>query len=101
MEGNMSDDLRQDLTGWGEVVWEGKTYRKIRYSIIIEKEDAADEDPDIYGTLDDTQGDPLDIPGFVVTTKKIILNLDDNRYLEIVFLDESSEFEVVGGFMDR
>ena len=97
----MGDNLRQELTGWGEVVRGDKTYKKIAYSVIIEKEDAADEEPDIYGTLDDTHGDKLEIAGFVGSPEKIILHLDDNRYLEIVFLDESGEFEVVGNFMNR
>jgi hypothetical protein len=94
----MSDDLRQELTGWGQVVWGDKSYKKIYYKIIIEKEDPDDDEPDIYGTVNDKRGDKLDIPEFVGTPEDIILNLDDGRYLKIVFLDESGEFEVDGGF---
>ena len=94
----MHDDLRQELTGWGKVVWGDKSYKKIYYKIIIEKEDPDDDEPDIYGTLNDKRGDKLDIPEFVVTSKDIILHLSDDRYLKIVFLDESEEFEVAGGF---
>ena len=101
MEVDMSDDRRQELTGWGEVVWGEKSYRKIYYKIIIEKEDNSAEEPDIYGTLNDKRGDKLDIAGFVGTSEKIILNLSDKRYLQIVFLDESGEFEVDGGFKTR
>ena len=97
----MSDDLRQEMTGWGEVVWGEKRYKKIYYKIIIEKEDAEDEEPDIYGTLNDKRGDKLDIADFVGSPEKITLNLDDNQYLQIVFLDESGEFEVDGGFKTR
>jgi hypothetical protein len=67
----------------------------------LEKEGDTDEEPDIYGTLDDTHGDKLDIAGFVGSPEKIILHLDDNRYLEIVFLDESGELELVGDFVNR
>ena len=94
----MSDDLRQELTGWGEVVWEDKTYSKIQYQVIIEKEDSEDDEPDIYGTLDDAGGDKLDLAGFMASSKRVILNLEDNSSLYIVFLDESGEFEVDGGF---
>ena len=91
-------DVRQELTGWGEVVWGDKSYKKIYYKIIIEKEDNEEEDPDIYGTLNDKRGDQLDIAGFAGTSDKIILHLNDGRCLRIVFLDESGEFEVDGGF---
>ena len=94
----MSDDLQQELTGWGEVVWGEKRYNKIYYKIRIEKEANEDEEPDIYGTLNDKRGDKLDIVEFVGTLDEIILNLDDERYLKIVFLDDSGEFEVDGGF---
>jgi hypothetical protein len=97
----MDNERRQELTGWGEVVWGEKRYKKISYRIIIEKEAAEDEEPDIYGTLNDTRGDKLDLADFVGTPEKIILNLNDNRYLQIVFLDESNEFEVEGGFKNR
>jgi hypothetical protein len=97
----MGDDLRQELTGWGQVVWGEKTYSKIYYKIIIQKEDADDDEPDIYGTLNDKRGDKLDLEDFVGTTDEIILNLDDDRYLQIVFLDDSGEFEVDGGFKYR
>jgi len=39
----MSDDLRQELTGWAEIVWGDKVYKKIYYKLIIEKENADDE----------------------------------------------------------
>jgi hypothetical protein len=97
----MSDDLRQELTGWGEVVWGEKYYKKIYYKIFIEKETPDDDEPDIYGTLNDKRGDKLDIPEFIGTSKNIILNLSDGRYLNIVFLDESGEFEVDGGFNNQ
>ena len=94
----MNDDVRQELTGFGEVVWGERIFKKIVYNIVIEKEANEDEEPDIYGTLNDKRGDTLDFAGFVSTSDKIILNLKDGRYLQIVFLDESGEFEVVGGF---
>ena len=94
----MLDDLRQELTGWGKVAWGENLYEKIYYKIIIEKESPDDDEPDIYGTLNDKRGDKLDIPDFVVTSKNVILHLSDGRYLKIVFLDESEEFEVDGGF---
>ncbi|MEK6198333.1 MAG: hypothetical protein N2B58_09190, partial [Desulfobacterales bacterium] len=91
-------DVRQELTGWGEIVWGEKTYKKIYYKITIEKEANEDEELDIYGTLNDKRGDKFDIAEFVGTSDKLILNLSDGRYLNIVFLDESGEFEVDGGF---
>jgi hypothetical protein len=94
----MSDDLRQELTGWGEVVCADKVYKKIYYKIIIEKEDPNDDEPDIYGTVNDKRGDKLDIPEFVGASEHTILHMSDGRYLKIVFLDESGEFEVDGGF---
>jgi hypothetical protein len=94
----MSDDLRQEITGWGEVVWGEKKYSKIYYKIIVEKEDVDDDEPDIYGTLNDKRGDKLDMSEFIGTSDEIILNLDDERYLKIVFLDDSGEFEVDGSF---
>ena len=94
----MSNDVRQELTGWGEVVWCKRVFKKIAYNIVIEKEDNEDEEPDIYGTLNDKRGDKLDFAGFVSTSDKIILNLNDGRCLQIVFLDESGEFEVEGSF---
>ena len=94
----MSDDLLQELTGWGEVVWGNKVYKKIYYKLIIEKEDPNDDEPDMYGTVNDKRGDKLDIPEFVGTSDDIILHMSDGRYLKIVFLDESVEFEVDGGF---
>lgn len=97
----MGDDLRQELTGWGKVVWGDKSYKKIRYMVIIEKEDPIDEEPDIYGTVDDQEGDKLDIPQFIGSQEEVILNLEDSRYLKIVFLDESNEFEVDGGIRSR
>ena len=65
------------------------------------EEDNEDEEPDIYGTLNDKRGDKLDLAGFVGTSGKIILNLNDGRCLQIVFLDESGEFEVNGGFREK
>ncbi len=97
----MADDLRQELTGWGEVVWGQKVYKKIYYKLVIEKEDASDDEPDMYGTVNDKKGDKLDIASFVGTSDDIILKMSDGRYLKIVFLDESQEFEVDGGFRTR
>jgi hypothetical protein len=97
----MQDDLRQELSGWGEVIWGDRSYKKIRYTIIIEKEDPNDAEPDIYGTVNDEEGDKLDIPQFVGSQEDIILNLEDGRYLKIVFLDESNEFEVDGTLTSR
>jgi len=97
----MSDDLRQELTGWGEIVWDNTVYKKIYYKLVIEKEDAADDEPDMYGTVNDKRGDKLDILQFIGTSKDIILNMSDGRSLKIVFLDESNEFEVDGGFINR
>ena len=91
-------DVRQELTGFGEVVWGERVFQKIAYNIVIEKEVNEDEEPDIYGTLNDKRGDKLDFAGFVGTSDKIILNLNDGRCLQIVFLDESGEFEVEGSF---
>jgi hypothetical protein len=71
------------------------------YKVVIEKERPDDDEPDIYGTVNDKQGDKLDIPDFVGTTEDIILHMSDDRYLKIVFLDESEEFEVDGGFNDN
>ena len=97
----MSDDVRQELTGWGKIVWGGRSFDKIYYKVIVEKEDNEDEEPDIYGTLNDERGDKLDFAGFVGTSDKIVLNLNDGRSLQIVFLDESGEFEVDGGFREK
>ena len=97
----MSDDLRQELTGWGEVAWGAKSYKKIYYKIIIEKEDPGDDEPDIYGTVNDKRGDKMVISDFVGTSDDIILHMSDGRYLKIVFLDESGEFEVDGGFKNE
>ena len=94
----MSDDARQEITGWGEIVWGEKTFSKICYRVVIENEDNEDEEPDIYGTLNDKRGDQLNIAEFVGSEDEIRLNLSDGRYLKIVFLDDSGEFEVVGGF---
>jgi len=94
----MSDDLREELTGWGEVICGDKVYKKIYYKITIEKEDPNDDEPDIYGTLNDQRGDKLDLAGFVGYSGDIFLYLHDERYLQIVFLDDSGQFEVVGGF---
>ena len=49
----MSDDLRQELNGWAEVVWGDRLYKKIQYTIIIEKENPDDEEPDMYGIVND------------------------------------------------
>jgi hypothetical protein len=97
----MRDDLRQELTGWGKIVWGDKTYNKIYYTVVIEKEGPDDDEPDIYGTVNDKRGDKLDLPDFVGTTEDVILHMSDDRYLKIVFLDESEEFEVDGGFNDN
>ena len=97
----MSNDLRHEINGWGEVVWGDKLYKKIQYTIIIEKEDPDDEEPDIYGVVNDAEGDTLDITQFVGSEEDIILNLDDGRYLKMVFLDESPEFEVDGGVQSK
>jgi len=97
----MRDDLRQELTGWGKIVWGDKSYNKIYYKVVIEKERLDDDEPDIYGTVNDKRGDKLDISDFVGTTEDIILHMSDDRYLKIVFLDESEEFEVDGGFNDN
>jgi hypothetical protein len=94
----MRDDLRQELTGWGKVVWGDKIYKKIYYKVIIEKESPDDDEPDIYGTVNDKRGDKLDLSGFVGSPEDIILHMSDDRYLKIVFLDDSGEFEVDGGF---
>lgn len=94
-------DVRQELTGWGKVVWGERTFNKIYYKIVIEKEANEDEEPDIYGTLNDKRGDKLDIAGFVGTSDDLVLHLSDGRYLKIVFLDESGEFEVDGGFRNK
>ena len=94
----MSDDLEQELTGWGDIIWDNTVYKKIYYKITIVKENPNDDDPDIFGTVNDKRGDKLDIPQFVGTTKDIILHMSDGRYLKIVFLEENEEFEVDGGF---
>jgi hypothetical protein len=94
----MSEDLRQELIGWGEIVWGDKSFKKIYYKIVIEKESPDDDEPDIFGTVNDKRGDKLDISEFVGTPEDIILHMDDGRYLKIVFLDDSGEFEVDGGF---
>ena len=96
----MNDDLRQELSGWGEVVWGERAYTKIYYKIIVEKENQDDDEPDIYGTLNDSRGDKLDIPDFIGASEDIILNMSDGRSLKIVFLDESGEFEVDGTFQN-
>jgi len=96
----MRADLRQELTGWGRVIWGDRSYQKIYYKITVEKESPDDEEPDIYGTLNDKRGDKLDIAEFVGTPEDIFLHISDGRYLKIVFLDESGEFEVDGGFRE-
>jgi len=95
----MRDDAREEITGFGEVIWGEKTFSKIYYKIIIEKEDNEDEEPDIYGTLNDKRGDQLNFAEFIGSPDEIRLNLSDGRYLKLVFLDDSGEFEVDGGFM--
>jgi hypothetical protein len=97
----MSDDLHQELTGWGKIVWGDKTYKKIYYKVNIDKESPDDDEPDIYGTVNDKRGDKLDISDFVGTPEDITLHMTDDRYLKIVFLDESGEFEVDGGFREN
>ena len=97
----MRNDLRQELNGWGEVVWGDKVFKKIQYTIIIEKEDPDDYEPDIYGTVNNDEGDTLDIQQFVGSEEDIILNLSDGRYLKLVFLDASREFEVDGGLQSK
>jgi hypothetical protein len=97
----MNDDLREKITGFGEVQVDNVIYQKIYYKVIIEKEGPNDEEPDIYGTLKDKRGDRLDIASFVGTSSDIFLYLDDDRYLQIVFLDDSGQFEVIGGFRAR
>jgi hypothetical protein len=96
----MNDDVREEITGWGEIVWGEKTFSEIYYKVVIEKEDNEDEEPDIYGTLNDKRGDQLNFAEFVGSEDEILLNLSDGRYLKIVFLDDSGEFEVDGGFKD-
>ncbi len=95
----MQDDLRQELTGWGKIAWGETVYSKIYYKLIIEKENPDDDEPDMYGTVNDKRGDKLNIPDFIGTSVEIILYLSDGRSLQIVFLDDSGEFEVHGGFM--
>ncbi len=97
----MSDDLREKLTGFGEIEADNVIYEKIYYKIIIEKEDPNDEAPDIYGTLNDKRGDKLDFAGFVGSSSDIFLHLDEERSLQIVFLDDSGQFEVVGGMRTK
>ena len=94
----MKDDLREKLTGFGELEADNVIYQKIYYKVIVEKEDPNDDEPDIYGTLNDKRGDKLDFADFVGSSSDIFLHLDDKRYLQIVFLDDSGQFEVVGGF---
>jgi len=53
----------------------------------------ADDEPDMYGTVNDKKGDKLDISSFVGTSKDVILNMSDGRFLKIVFLDESWRFQ--------
>ena len=97
----MNDELREKITGFGKVIIEGTVYNKIYYKVIVEKEDINDDEPDIYGTLKDKRGDKLDLASFVGSSGDIYLYLDDDRYLQIVFLDESGQFEVVGGFRTK
>ena len=97
----MREDLHQELTGWGKIVWGGKSYNKIYYKIVIAKENPDDDEPDIYCTVNDKRGDKLDITDFVGTSEDIFLHMSEGRYLKIVFLDESGEFEVDGGFKKK
>ena len=94
----MNDDLKEKITGFGEVQVDNVIYQKIYYKVIVEKESLNDDEPDIYGTLKDKRGDKLDIASFVGSSSDIFLYLDADRYLQIVFLDDSGQFEVVGGF---
>ncbi len=97
----MSDDLSEKFTGFGKVVVEGTVYNKIYYKVIIEREDQNDDEPDIYGTLNDKRGDKLDLAAFVGSSSDIFLYLDNERYLQIVFLDDSGQFEVIGGMRTK
>jgi len=97
----MNDELREKITGFGKVIMEGTVYNKIYYKVIVEKEDLNDDEPDIYGTLKDKRGDKLDLASFVGSPGDIFLYLDDDRFLQIVFLDDSGQFEVVGGFRTK
>ena len=97
----MSDDLREKLTGFGKVVADGTVYNKIYYKVIIEKETPDDDEPDIYGTLNDKRGDKLDIAGFIGFSGDIFLHMDDERYLQIVFLDNTGQFEVIGEMLTK
>jgi len=94
----MNDGLKEKITGFGEVQVDNIIYQKIYYKIIVEKESLNDDEPDIYGTLKDKRGDKLDIASFVGSSSEIFLYLDADRYLQIVFLDDTGQFEVVGGF---
>jgi hypothetical protein len=97
----MTDDLREKFTGFGKIITEGTVYNKIYYKVIVEKENPHDDEPDIYGTLKDKRGDKLDFASFVGSSEDIFLYLDDDRYLQIVFLDDSGQFEVIGGFRTK
>jgi hypothetical protein len=67
----MNDDLKEKITGFGEVQVDNVIYQKIYYKLIVEKENPNDNEPDIYGTLKDKRGDKLDIAGFVGSSKEI------------------------------
>ena len=95
------EELREKITGFGEIETQNVIYQKIYYKIIIEKETPEDNEPDIYGTLNDKRGDKLDLAGFIGSSHDIFLHLDEDRYLQIVFLDDSGQFEVVGGFRSK
>jgi hypothetical protein len=97
----MSDDLSEKFTGFGKVVAGRTVYNKIYFKVIVEKEGPDDEEPDIYGTLKDKRGDKLDLAAFVGSSEDIFLYLDDKRYLQIVFLDDSGQFEVIGGMRTK